>query len=172
MVCGRVLSSLQKRKCRGITVTCPGLRGGQGVCYQSLIPEVSAKGLYYPFSGVVGNCRLYGSEIRPHTRQQHWVGRQERETSALLKHGICDAVCTVCARAQSCLTLCNPMDPTEPTRLLCPCNSPGRNLEWAAIPFSRGSSWPGNWTRVSWNCRQSLYHLNHQGRPCSLLLTM
>ena len=43
--------------------------------------------------------------------------------------------------AQSCLTLCKPMD----------CRLPGssvhgillaRVLEWAAIPFSRGSSWP------------------------------
>ena len=43
--------------------------------------------------------------------------------------------------AQSCLTLCDPMD----------CSLPGsschgilqaRVLEWVAIPFSRGSSWP------------------------------
>ena len=42
---------------------------------------------------------------------------------------------------QSCLTLCDPMD----------CSSPGssvrgilqaRILEWVAISFSRGSSWP------------------------------
>ena len=47
----------------------------------------------------------------------------------------------VCLVAQSCLALCDPMD----------CSSPGssvhgilqaRILEWAAIPFSRGSSWP------------------------------
>ena len=47
---------------------------------------------------------------------------------------------TVCVLlAQSCLTLCNPMD----------CSSPGsfvhgilqaRTLEWVAIPYSRGSS--------------------------------
>ena len=50
--------------------------------------------------------------------------------------------------AQSCPTLCNPMD----------CSLPGssvhgilqaRILEWVAIPFSRGSSQPRNWTRVS-----------------------
>ena len=50
--------------------------------------------------------------------------------------------------AQSCLTLCNPMD----------CNLPGssvhgifqaRVLEWVAISFSRGSSWPWDWTQVS-----------------------
>ena len=50
--------------------------------------------------------------------------------------------------AQSCPTLCNPMD----------CSPPGfsvhgilqaRILEWVAIPFSRGSSWPRDRTWVS-----------------------
>ena len=49
---------------------------------------------------------------------------------------------------QSCLTLCNPMD----------CRLPGssvhgifqaRVLEWVAISFSRGSSWPRDRTQVS-----------------------
>ena len=50
--------------------------------------------------------------------------------------------------AQSCPTLCDPVD----------CNLLGfsvhgilqaRILEWIAISFSRGSSWPRDWTRVS-----------------------
>ena len=50
--------------------------------------------------------------------------------------------------SQSCLTLCNPMD----------CSPPGspvhgilqaRLLEWVAIPFSRGSSWPRDQIQVS-----------------------
>ena len=50
--------------------------------------------------------------------------------------------------AQSCLTLCNPMD----------CSLPGfsihgifqeRVLKWVAISFSRRSSWPKDWTWVS-----------------------
>ena len=49
---------------------------------------------------------------------------------------------------QSCPTLCDPMD----------CSPPGfsvygilqaRMLEWVAIPFSRGSSQPRDWTQVS-----------------------
>ena len=49
---------------------------------------------------------------------------------------------------QSSLTLCNPLD----------CSPPGssvhgilqtRILEWVTISFSRGSSWPRDWTRVS-----------------------
>ena len=47
-----------------------------------------------------------------------------------------------------CLSLCYPMD----------CSLPGssvhgilqaRILEWVAIPYSRGSSWPRDWTHVS-----------------------
>ena len=30
-----------------------------------------------------------------------------------------------------------------------------RILEWVAIPFSRGSSWPRDWTQVSWIARGS-----------------
>ena len=45
--------------------------------------------------------------------------------------------------AQSCLTLCNSMD----------CSPPDTSVHgisrWGAIPFSRGSSWPRDWTRVS-----------------------
>ena len=50
--------------------------------------------------------------------------------------------------AQSCSTLCNPMDYSLP-------GSSGhgifqaRVLEWVAISFSRGSSWPRDRTRVS-----------------------
>ena len=51
--------------------------------------------------------------------------------------------------AQSCLTLCNPVD----------CSLPGssvhgifqaRILGWIAVSFSRGSSQPRKWTRVSY----------------------
>ena len=53
-----------------------------------------------------------------------------------------------CEVAQSCLTLCNPMD----------CSLPGSSvhgifqaivLEWIAISFSKGSSRPRDWTQVS-----------------------
>ena len=63
---------------------------------------------------------------------------------------------------QSCLTLCDPMD----------CSPPGgsshgifqtRMLEWVAIPYSRGSSWPRNWTWVCHIAGETLYYLSHQG---------
>ena len=58
---------------------------------------------------------------------------------------------------QLCLTLCNPMN----------CSPPGSSLrgisqvripEWVATSFSGGSSWPRNWTHISWTGRRILYH--------------
>ena len=49
---------------------------------------------------------------------------------------------------QSCLTLCDPMDYSLPGssvyRML-----QARILEWVAVSFSMGSSWPRDWTWVS-----------------------
>ena len=65
------------------------------------------------------------------------------------------------------MTLCDPRD----------CSPPGssvhgilqaRILEWVAVSFSRGSSWPRDWTQdsyVSWTGRQVLYHWYHLGSP-------
>ena len=65
-----------------------------------------------------------------------------------------------CMLSQSCWTLCDPMD----------CSPPGssvhgilqaRILEWVAMPFSRGSSQPTDWTHVfhvSCIGRWVLYH--------------
>ena len=51
--------------------------------------------------------------------------------------------------AQSCLTLCNPLDCSPPGSPV-PGILQARILEWVAIPFSRGSSWPRDWTCISW----------------------
>ena len=68
--------------------------------------------------------------------------------------------------AQSCLTLCNPKDSR-------PSGSSGhgilrtRILEWIAIPFSRGSFQPRDWTQVSYISCIGRQVLNHQ-LPTSL----
>ena len=60
--------------------------------------------------------------------------------------------------------LCDPMD----------CSLPGfsvhgifqaRVLEWGAIAFSRGSSWPRDQTQVSRIVDRRFYPLSHQGSP-------
>ena len=77
---------------------------------------------------------------------------------------MCVSVCAcVCPVTQSCLILCHPIN----------CSLPGssihgillaRILEWVAISFSRGSSWPRDQTHIS--CipcigRQILYHQHY-----------
>ena len=69
--------------------------------------------------------------------------------------------------ARSCPILCDPMDCS-----LLSSSVHGifqaRVLEWVAISFSRGSSWPRARTQGSntglLHCRQMLYPLSHQGR--------
>ena len=50
--------------------------------------------------------------------------------------------------AQSCPTLCNPMDWSSPGSSVHGILQ-ARILEWVTIPLSRGSSQPRDWTRVS-----------------------
>ena len=66
-----------------------------------------------------------------------------------------------------CSTLCDPMD----------CNLSGysdlgifqaRMLEWVAISFSRGILLTQESNPGLLHCRQTLYHLSHQGNPIQL----
>ena len=61
---------------------------------------------------------------------------------------VSDVAAAAAKSLQSCLTLCDPMDSSPPGfsihRIL-----QARILQWVAYPFSRGSSGPRNWTRVS-----------------------
>ena len=77
---------------------------------------------------------------------------------SIIGEGFFVCVC-VCARsvALSCLTLCDPMY-CNPPGFSVYGNSQTRILEWVAISFSRGSSWPRDWTCVSFIGRQVLYH--------------
>ena len=70
--------------------------------------------------------------------------------------------------AQSCPTLCNPMD----------CSLPGSFvhgifqatvLEWIAISFSRGIFPTQGFNPGLLHCRQTLYRLSHQGSPITRL---
>ena len=61
-----------------------------------------------------------------------------------------------CCVAQSCLTLCDPMDWSPPGSSVHGI-SQARMLGWAAISFSRGSSWSRDRTHISCTGRQVLY---------------
>ena len=68
-----------------------------------------------------------------------------------------------CPVAQSCMTLCNPVD----CRLLGILHGilQVRILEWVAIACSRASSRSRDWTGISCIDRQSLLSLSHLGSP-------
>ena len=80
-----------------------------------------------------------------------------------------------CTHAQSCPTFVTPR-PAACQALLSMWSFQARILEWVAIPFSRGSSWPRDRSRVSCiSCRQVLYHWCHQycrrkWQPCPVFL--
>ena len=61
--------------------------------------------------------------------------------------------------AQSCPTLCDPMDHTVHGIFKVGV------LEWVAVPFFRGSSQPRDWTQVSHNAGRFFYQLSHKGSP-------
>ena len=67
--------------------------------------------------------------------------------------------------AQSCPTLCNPMDCSLPGSLIRGIFQ-ARVLEWVAISLSRGSSQPRDRTQVSSIVGRCFYRLSFQGSPC------
>ena len=74
-------------------------------------------------------------------------------------------VCLYSEVAQSCLTLCDPVDYSLPGSSVHGVFQ-ARVLEWVAVSFSRGSSQPGDRTQVSCTAgRQTLYRLSRQGSP-------
>ena len=77
----------------------------------------------------------------------------------VLQSSVCVCVC-VCVVAQSCPTLCDHMDCNPPDSPV-PGTFQARILEWAAICYSRRSSWHRDWTQASSIAcigRQILYH--------------
>ena len=85
--------------------------------------------------------------------------------------------CVCVLVAQSCPTLCDPMDCSQPGS---PVNGilQARILEWISIPFSRGSSLSRDWTLVSciagrfftnWATGKSLNLQRLVGKPVGLI---
>ena len=87
---------------------------------------------------------------------QHYFETETRQRFYNITYEYTTVYYCCCLVAKSWSTLCNPMD----------CSSPGfpvhwtshlRILEWVAISFSRGSSWPRDQTCVSCTGRWILY---------------
>ena len=66
----------------------------------------------------------------------------------ILLFGIFSPFIFRCVRAQACLTLCDSMD-CSPTSSSVHGTFQARILEWVAMPSSRGSSQPRDWTHIS-----------------------
>ena len=97
-------------------------------------------------------------------RKNHWSESREQTTVQWLR-----SLSSLCSVTWSCLTLCDPID----------CSPPGssvrgiflvRILEWVAISFLRGSSWPRDWTWVSCTGKWILYYSATWEALCSLLV--
>ena len=117
------------------------------------------------FSGEEGSAWwwAYPQSKHPKRRKQKWHGllrpSLRSHSATLLYHQV--------LATQSCPSLCNPIvSPGSSVRGILQ----ARILEWVAIPFSRGSSQPRNWTLVSciegrfftiWAIRWPIYHLTN-----------
>ena len=73
-------------------------------------------------------------------------------------------VCCYCLVTKLCLTLCGPTD-NSPSGSSVHGILQARILEWIAIPFSGGSSWPRDWTPVSWTAGGFFYCWPTGGPP-------
>jgi len=106
------------------------------------------------------DCSPPGSSLHGFPRQEYWNGLPLPAPGDLPDPGIEPVSPALSGRflttepqvkvkeAQSCLTLCDPMDYNLPG-----CSVHGilqtRKLEWVTFPFSTGSSWLRDWTQVS-----------------------
>ena len=99
--------------------------------------------------------------LRTVGRNGHWSSTMENNMEALSENAkqIYHVLC-VHSATQLCSTLCDPMDYSPPGSSVHGVFQ-ARLLEWVAISFSRGSSWPRDWTWISCTSligRQILYH--------------
>ena len=103
-----------------------------------------------------------------------WMGRENRymhvygwgpSLFAWHYHNFVNCLSTLCVLvAQSCPTLCNPMD-CSPARLLCPWNSPTKNTGVGCHSLLQGLFPTRGLNLGLLHCRQILYHLSYQGGP-------
>ena len=79
-------------------------------------------------------------------------------------HGSLQTYCVLCLVAQSCPTLCDPMDSSPPGSSVLG-DSPGKNTEVSCHALLQGIYPTQALNPGLPHCRQILYHLSHQGSP-------
>ena len=101
-------------------------------------------GLLSPFPGDLPNQGCNSSLLKPDLSEANNISVETSISSCVIRMKCIPYLlwCEVKV-AQSCLTLCDPMDYTVHGILH------ARILEWVDFPFSRGSSQPRDWTQVS-----------------------
>ena len=77
-----------------------------------------------------------------------WTTAHQAPLSSTISQSLLKFMSIESVMPSSHLILCCPLPllPSIFPRILCPWNSPGKILEWVAIPFSRGSSQPRDQT--------------------------
>ena len=126
------------------TSACCFCSGKKGTGQETVLPGPRTSA---PRGGEGGARRLVSSKIRKREEKRGGEGpatldgEQEQGGERCGCIGICVCLC-VCLRVpQPCLTLCNPMDCSPPGSSVLGI-LPATILEWAVVPFSRGSSQP------------------------------
>ena len=117
-------------------------------------------GLPFPFPGGLPDLRIKSSLLHPRQILYHWTTGEVHIFFLVLWWFNFSFMSDSCGPMD-----CSPQGSSDHGI------SQARILEWAAISFSRGSSWPSDRTRVSCvaggllHCRWILYQLSHQGSP-------
>ena len=81
-------------------------------------------------------------------KEDKQIGQDGTRTEGYIERCVCVCVCVCVVLPQSCLNIYNPVDCSPPSSCVRGSLQAGI-LEWVPIPFSRGSSQPRDWTRVS-----------------------
>ena len=121
-----------------------------------------------PISPNTHRSLLAGWDFLPHHNLSLHVGCSREYENLVMRYSSDEMkIKSESEVAQLCPTLCDPVDCSPP------CSSvhgvfQARVLEWVAISFSRGSSWPRDQTQVSRIVSKMLYCLSHQGSLCIL----
>ena len=113
---------------------------------QALLPERRA------IKNFVHTCKHFKFQSHYYDPVIQWVSFNLHQVNYFNYHEVLTKATMhdVHAHAQLCPTLCDPIDPID-------CSPSGfsvygifqaRMLEWVAISFSRGSSWPRDWTHI------------------------